>query len=107
MTFRDYFETADENMEWCRPYISENERVKLIVMGGIESLIIDDKEYDTITPDLIHKAALIATDGDYDLFSGYSDTDLIIMCSEEQACYECPWFDECQAMDEIIDEPIY
>lgn len=104
-----------ENLGWCKPYISEDERYALTISEGkISGIQIDGKlvemderepEHFRYSKDLLHRLAR-SVNPKYDLYKGYTDTYIILDALEERGCYECPWRDECVAMIEEDDEPI-
>ena len=104
-----------ENLGWCKPYISEDERYALAINEGkIISIQIDGRlvEMDEREPghfryskDLLHRLAR-SVNPDYDEYVGYADTYIILDALEERGCAECPWRDECVAMLEEDNEPI-
>ena len=98
MRMHDYMlDHPMENLFWCKPYandnlvivLCENEIIRLQAMG---------KDYE-VTSDSIHNAARISNP-DYDLYSGYSDREILLMGDvQEIGCVDCPWFNQCEAMD--------
>lgn len=102
-----------ENMSWCRPYISEDERYMLAINEGeIISIQIDGRlvEMDEKEPghyryskNLLQRLAR-SVNPDYDEYEGYTDTYIILNALEERGCAECPWRDECDAMIEEDDD---
>lgn len=69
-----------ENLSWCKPYTTNDNRTKFAVNeGDLSRLIVDGKE--------------IGHDefGEYDLHE-------LLDKSKECGCRDCPWFEECDAM---------
>ena len=102
MKYRDLMRESNENQSWCRPMISD--RVKFTVMeGSITALIIDGAEVPA-TPENINKATKIVNPY-YDIYVGWSDTYIASMGDVREApCHECPWFEQCEVMDENMEE---
>lgn len=96
-----------ENLDWCRPYISDDERIAVAVNEGeIINIQVDgrDIEWDEkrkfsfgYSENLLHRLAQ-EINPNYDLYKGYTDTHIILDTLEERGCAECPWRDECDAM---------
>ena len=106
-----------ENMSWCKPYISEDERYALAINEGeIITIQIDGRDIDWDDKEPIYggyrcsKALLQRlarfVNPDYDMYKGYTDTYIILDALEERGCAECPWRDECDAMIEEDDEAV-
>ena len=108
MTYRDYMREHDENLSWCRPYVGK--RVSVAVNEGrICSMTIDGQEIhpgalDPIrgyvyTPEQVERAARAANEA-YDLYKGWDDLHILLEGEvSERPCHECPWFEQCDAMD--------
>lgn len=108
-----YYENMNygENLGWCKPYISEDDRYALVLHEGEISTIQadgrdldwDDKDpiYVTLrySKDLLHRLAR-SVNPDYDEYEGYTDTHIILDAMQERGCAACPWRDECDAMIE-------
>lgn len=106
MTYREYMdEHRDENMSWCKPYVSDSGSVCVAVTvldGGISQILIDGEET-AVTADNIQSTAKLVND-DYDLYSGWSDTHILLDGNiSERGCAECPYNAFCQQMDEEMD----
>lgn len=96
-----------ENLGWCRPYTSDDDRTAVAIMEGkIVNIQIDgqDVEWDERTilsfsysADILHRLAQ-SINPYYDEYSGYDDTKIILDALNERGCSECPWRDECDAM---------
>lgn len=97
--FRKKMMDEGGNLSWCKPYVSENQRIKFSVNeGAIASLKIDGVEVDA-TAENVKKAAQIANSA-YDAYDGWDDTHILVEAASEQDCCDCPWFDVCEAMDD-------
>lgn len=91
---------SGKNLSWCKPYTTENGRVSFAICEGkICGLRIDGLDHPAESD--IPMAARIAN-SDYDLYDGWSATHVLIDCSKELGCCECPWFDTCEAMDDSL-----
>lgn len=103
-TCRDTMRESNENLEWCRPESYLNGRVVLAINEGrVDGISIDGQDLDT-TPDNIRKVAQMVND-ECDLYEGQTDIQIIQDAEhKELPCRLCPWFDVCQAMDEVEDE---
>lgn len=113
MTNREYFIENGGNLSWCRPYESNDGRVEFTYCEfgrpgeRIYGLIIDGEEVtvplDAIEAD-IERAARIVNEY-YDDYRGYDATHILLDGDvKEVGCPDCPWFEECEAMDDEIDE---
>ena len=112
MKYRDYMKEHDENLIWCKPYIGE--RVSVAVNEGrICSMSIDGQDIhpgalDSIhgyvyTPEQVERAARTANEC-YNLYKGWNDLHILLEGEvSERPCNECPWFEECCAMDEEME----
>lgn len=110
MTLREYFQWhPDQNMSWCKPYISDNERVVAAVNEeGIICLRIDgedipetrnEKGQYAISDEAIKRAAMIVNP-DYADYEGYSEEEKFYRGDiHETGCAFCPWRDDCEVMD--------
>ena len=107
MTMRDYMREHDENMYWCKPFLTEDgsvaytsfeARINDIKMDGAE------KHGSDITAEDLNALAR-RLESFYDCCEGYTDTEIIFTSTtaRESACHECPWFEDCAAMDDPVD----
>ena len=106
MTLRDYMRGHDENMTWCKPYITEDESVAFTLCeGNISAFRMDgsEKRSNITAGDLNVLARRL--EPDYDFYEGYTDKEIIFNASaaRERPCCECPWFEDCAAMDDPVD----
>lgn len=109
MTNREYYIENGGSLPWCRPYESDDGRVKFTyhefarpgyqVMG----LIIDGEEVTAPLEALeadIERAARVVNDK-YDDYGEYDPTHILLGGNvEELDCRDCPWFEECDAMED-------
>lgn len=102
MKYRDLMRESNENQSWCKPMISD--RVKFTIMEGqITALIIDETEVPATAENI--KTAAKMVNPYYDEYEGWSDHH--IACNgdvREAPCHECPWFAECEIMNEEVEE---
>ena len=100
-TTRDIMRDNNDNLGWCRPESYLDGRVTLAINEGrVNGISIGGEELDT-TPDNIRKVAQLVN-AEYSRYSGWSDTHIIQDAEhKELPCRLCPWFDVCQAMDEV------
>ena len=109
-TYGDYFEEHDdENFSWCKPYTDETEDYWLVIYDGeVEQIksptyTTDPVNYERPDEDRVERFAR-EVNPDYDLYSGWSDTHIALEKMHETGCAHCPWFDECQAMGERMQD---
>lgn len=103
-TCRDMMRENNDNLDWCRPESYLDDRVILAINEGTVVGINIDGADEAITPDAIRRVARMVNE-DYDLYKGWDDVH-IIQCAahEELPCHRCPWFEDCDAMDEEDEE---
>ena len=106
MKARDVMKQNDENLTWCRAV--DFGSVQLVIWEGkIASAMIDGEELEVDKQGAINRIARLV-DEDYDLPRGWTDEELIRQAAAfsgtDLPCRKCPWFHECEAMDEEIDE---
>lgn len=103
MTTRDYMRTnADENLSWCRPFVSDDGKYAVAVNeGNAVSIILNGHDLE-LTPESVRMLAQ-AVNADYDDYNGYSDLQIALDAMTETSCAKCPWFETCAAMDEEIE----
>ena len=108
-----YYENMNygENLGWCKPYISEDERYALALNSGKiitvrvggRDLLWDDEDPIYGSPQfssgLLRRLAQ-TINPDYDEYDGHTDTHIILDAMQERGCAACPWRDECDAMIE-------
>lgn len=103
-TVRETMRDNDENLGRCKPYFSpDGNTIFSVNEGQLAGAMIDGEEVparDLDKPETIEKIARRVNPyfGDY---SGWSTMHIALDgIVREGACRECPWFDECSAMDE-------
>ena len=109
MKYRDYMADSDDNLSWCKPYIGD--RVSIAINeGNPVGLIVDGEEVKPVyvgalkgyeyTAEQLEQAAR-AANPDYDTYSGWDALHILVNGDvSERPCRDCPWFSECDAMDE-------
>lgn len=104
MSYRDMMRESNENLGWCRPESYLDGRVILAINEGTVAGIVIDGAEQTTTPENIRRVAKMVNDN-YDLYEGWDDVHIIQdVDHEELPCRLCPWFDDCDAMDEEDEE---
>lgn len=104
MTTRDYMlENPEANLGWCKPYTSEDGKYVLILRddkGKVDAIKTPDGTYYNVdlNSDILRKFAK-SVNPDYDLYRGYTDEQLALEHMRETGCANCPFRDECEAMD--------
>lgn len=85
------------NLSWCKPYISSDSKNAIAVNSGkIEGMIIDGVQINSIDVNRFAKAV----NPDYNSYDGWDDLHIAMEGNiKESACSDCPWFEECEAMD--------
>ena len=114
--YRKMMQDTGGDIGWCSPYQSEDGSIMFSVLEGfICTLLIDGQEIDSDTglsfpehysEELLEKVARRMNEF-YDCNTGWNNTELIIHAAEPiRNCADCPFFLECQAMDnpDIWDE---
>ena len=109
MKYSDYMrEHETEGMSWCTPYQDETGDYTILVHDGEPSAIMTPSRmvyrYDgTLTGETLEQFAR-AVNPDYDAYSNWDDLHIALNALHPIACSACPWFDDCAAMVEEIDE---
>ena len=108
-TYADYMrDNPDENLDWCKPYISDDGRYAIAINEGeiIEAITPDGHlpvgHLSPLTEDEIEKLAR-EIDHDYDLYDGWNDTEIILNKLHETGCSSCPFFGKCDAMQQEME----
>ena len=112
MKYIEYInEHSEFNFDWCKPYTNNDLTHTLVMYDGIAS--------DIDTPDTtMHRygggdfeAALETlareVNENYELFSGYTDTEIALDAMHETGCAHCPFRHECEAMQADMDDADY
>ena len=104
MSYRDMMRESNENLGWCRPESYLDGRVILAINEGtVAGISIDGQDLST-TPENIRRVAKMVN-ADYDDYKGWNDVHIIQdVDHEELPCRRCPWFGDCDAMDEEDEE---
>lgn len=103
-TVRDMMRDSEENLGWCRPESYLDGRVILAINEETVVGINIDGADEAITPDAIRRVAKMVNDN-YDLYEGWDDVHIIQDVEhDELPCRLCPWFGDCDAMDEEDEE---
>lgn len=117
MKYREYMEEhPEENVTWCKPYTDD--KGNALVMWEGEPLVIlmdDGREYwrgkydweyreQNRLDDQAVEAFARHLDPDYSPARGYTDTQIILQNLRECGCASCPFREECELMDEEIEE---
>ena len=104
MSYRDMMRESDENLGWCRPESYLDGRVILAINEGTVAGICIDGAKQATTPENIRRAAQMVN-ADYDDYEGWNDVHIIQdVDHDELPCRLCPWFGDCDAMDEEDEE---
>lgn len=107
MTTRDYMiNHPRENLEWCAPYITDDNRYAIAINEGeIVSMQVNGQDIDP-TPNAITDMAR-AVNPYFDDYSGYTPTRIALYSEKfhQTGCKNCPWFGICDAMDEETYDP--
>lgn len=99
-TYRDHMTETRESLTWCQALSNESGTIQCVSLEGrLESFQVDGK-YMPTTKDLINQIARRLTGSNYEMFQGWTDEELIRQELQERPCCECPWFNECEAMDQ-------
>lgn len=90
-----------QNVSWCKPLKHRTEDILLIVNEGeISGIRINEKD-ENVTPEIITELAKKLNES-YDEYEGWSDTHILLDADfEELGCSNCPYFDICEAMDDV------
>ena len=95
----------NENVDWCKPYISDDCRFAIAVCEGkIAGMILNG---DDVAPAEINdrmREFAAAVNPSYDLYSGWSDLTIALDGDiRECGCVACPWREICDAVNENVD----
>ena len=101
-TMRDKMQQNNENLGWCKPYTADNNKIQFAINeNGICGMIVDGKDAE-VNDDLI-KALAQRANSDYSEYEGYDDEHILVEASREMPCHDCPFFNECEAMNEEVE----
>lgn len=108
-TYAEYMaEHPEENMSWCRPYVSDDGRYAVAVNDGeiIEAVTpkghMPEGHLSPLTDEEIEELAR-EIDHDYNLYDGWNDTEIILDKLHETGCASCPFFSRCDAMTQTME----
>lgn len=108
-TYADYMrDNPDENLDWCKPYVSDDGRYAIAINEGeiIEAITPEGHlpvgHLSPLTEDEIEKLAR-EIDPEYELYSGWTDTEIILNKLHETGCASCPFFGKCDAMSQRME----
>ena len=112
MTYAEYFENHEtENFSWCKPYTDKTGEYMLVIHDGelssIASPDIIAYRYDGSLTDEIIKQFAMAINPNYDLYSEWTDLHIALDSMHEIGCSHCPFKDECDAMEEEMQDTDY
>lgn len=110
MRYSDYFKTYEGNLGWCKPFVSEDGKVKYVLNEGeIIDLYVNGRyikpeierpgKYSRYSDAQLKRAAKLATPY-YDEHHGWTDEELLLQHCHECNCSECHSFRDCEAMRE-------
>ena len=103
--FRRQMLECDDNLSWCKPLEFKNGEVVIAINeGDIVGLQVNGETVNGYTDTTIKRIAKLVNE-DYELYEGYYEgyTLLEIIYDadfKELPCRCCPWFHECEAMDD-------
>ena len=103
----------NENLGWCKPYATPDEKTWVVVSEGMASIIIDAGKTTYGATDKQIEALAKRLNEDFDLYSGYDPLHILIEGMEgqyfglrghhaERGCSECPFRDVCDAVNEDV-----
>ena len=93
----------DEDMSWCKPYVSTDGKVWAIECNGkIETIKNGDEIVDHPTEEYIAKVARQINE-DFDYYRGYSAEYILMDAMKKCGCWQCPFKIDCDAVNTIED----
>lgn len=96
-----------ENVGFCKPYEAEKSGVFAIVNAGKVTSIQDGaKTIYNATPAQVEAYAK-TINSDFALYEGRSFDHILIDAMEEKSCCDCPFFEECEALEKPEKGMIY
>ena len=97
----------NENLSWCKPYVDDSGEYALIMQEGkaicIKTPYGTAYEYGTLDDAALEEFAR-AVNPDYNLYSGWDDTHIALEAMHPVGCFFCPFKDECEAVNEKVDD---
>lgn len=105
MTMRELMQEIGENLGWCKPYVSDDEKFAIAVNEGrVSGMILNGEDCEIDKPTLLKRFAQ-SVNPDYDDYDGWGDLHIALEGDiRERGCAECPWFSICDAMDGEVKE---
>ena len=103
MLYKDYMKANEkENLSWCRPFTDGNGNYLVIYEMDC---MIHSKDASINCPTEKQLSEFAKTVNPYyDDYFGYTSEEIIIDAMEETGCCQCPFFNDCAAMDVTINE---
>lgn len=116
--YRKMMQAEGGNLGWCKPYWSADNSVVLaendgglcgaLINGADQDLTYGFTYFDRNTgkyvktddnrAEILNKIAKLVNE-DYDFYSGWDDMHIALDVMREGDCCDCPWFSECDAMN--------
>lgn len=99
---RDYFKkNEDEHTLLCVPYRDDSNNFMILLNGNVHSLFFNGKSvYSPSAADVKQFAQTVNTY--YDSYNGWDDVHIATEVMTECGCSDCPFFEDCAAMDDFI-----
>lgn len=100
----------NENLGWCKPYESDDRRVRFTINEHeLSAIRINGVDHYSKFEKHIHEAAMLLAGDDSDYIAGYfaSDMDYLLSRCSEVGCTYCPFKHDCDAVTEHIVYCIY
>lgn len=107
MTYRDYYQKTGGSINFCRPYRYDNGNALAVSDEyGVVGMILNGKDIDQAEIANRLEEFSRSVNKYYDDYSGWKDLNLHVAIDGVSPCEcrDCPWFSECQAMDEEMDD---
>ena len=108
-TYADYMrDHPDENLGWCKPYMSKDGRYAVAVNEGeiIEAITPEGhlpKDHVSPLTDPEIETLAQAVNPDYDLYDGWDNGYILLQAMHETGCASCPFFSKCDAMTQTME----
>lgn len=100
----------DENLGWCKPYESDDRRVRFTLMEGkIATMLVNKMRVENPNTEEIHYAAMTLAGDDIHAIKDHfsDDMDFLLHRCSEVGCTFCPFNKDCDAVHEHIEYRIY
>lgn len=103
MLYKDYMKDNEtENLSWCRPFTDGNGNYIVIYETDC---MIHSKDVSINCPTEKQLSEFAKTVNPYyDGYHGYTNEEIITDAMKEIGCCNCPFFNDCSAMDETWSE---